>query len=449
MNRRNFFRMMAGAGASLLSGAAAGRKPNVVLIVADDLGYGELSVQGCRDIPTPNIDSIARSGVRFTNGYVSCPVCSPTRAGLLTGRYQQRFGHELNPGPAEKAEETFGLPLNEVTIANRMKSLGYATGMFGKWHQGYKPEFHPQKRGFDEFFGFLGGAHSYVDATGDKANPILRGTQPVDEKSYLTEAFTREATAFIERRRSAPFFLYLPFNAVHAPLQSLEKYASRFSGIADEKRRTFAAMQSAMDDGVGRVLTTLRAHGLEENTLIVFISDNGGPTLSTTSGNGPLHGYKGQVWEGGIRVPYMMQWKGRIPAGKVYDRPVISLDVHPTFVAAAGGAPPQGLDGVNLLPYVTGESKGTPHERLYWRFGAQWAMRDGNWKLLRIGDQPWELYDLAKDIGEKNNLAPARADKVKELEAVYKQWDSQMIAPKWNNTKPGKRKTASRRRKKA
>ncbi len=241
-----------------------------MLLVADDLGYGELSIQGCKDIPTPNIDSIAKNGVRFTNGYVSCPVCSPTRAGLMTGRYQQRFGHELNPGPAEAAETQFGLPLTETTFANRLKSLGYATGMVGKWHLGYKPEFHPMKRGFDEFFGFLGGAHSYVDPLTKSANPVLRGTQPFEEKEYLTDAFAREAVAFIERRKNEAFFLYLPFNAVHAPLQTPDKYISRFPSIADSKRRTFAGMQSAMDDAVGRVLAKLRQIGQEENTLIIL-----------------------------------------------------------------------------------------------------------------------------------------------------------------------------------
>ncbi|MEW6211032.1 MAG: sulfatase-like hydrolase/transferase, partial [Acidobacteriota bacterium] len=332
--------------------ATPARRPNILLIVADDLGYADLGVQGCKDIPTPNIDSIARGGVRFTNGYVSCPVCSPTRAGLMTGRYQQRFGHEFNPGPAAQAEEDFGLPLSEVTLAYRLKALGYATGMFGKWHIGYKPEMHPMRRGFDEFFGFLGGAHSYINPNERRANPILRGNEVISERSYLTEAFAREAVSFIERHHNESFFLYLPFNAVHAPMQATEKYRSRFASITDERRRTFAAMLSAMDDAVGQVLARLRELKLEENTLIFFISDNGGPTLQTTSRNDPLRGYKGQVLEGGIRIPFLIQWKGRVPAGKVYDRPVISLDIHPTALAAAGGkiTGELKLDGRNLLP---------------------------------------------------------------------------------------------------
>ncbi len=410
------------------------RKPNIVLIVADDLGYGELSVQGSRDIPTPNIDSIAKNGVRFTNGYVSCPVCSPTRAGLLTGRYQQRFGHEFNPGPAASAEDDFGLPSSETTIATRLKSLGYATGMFGKWHLGYKPEYHPMKRGFDEFHGFLGGAHPYFDAGGRQANPIMRGTEAVDEPSYLTDAFTREAVSFIERHKGEAFFVYLPFNAVHNPLQAADRYFARFNSISDRKRRTFAAMMAAMDDGVGRVLDKLRELRLEENTLVFFISDNGGPTPNTTSSNGVLNGFKGQTLEGGIRVPFMMQWKGRLPAGKVYELPVIALDIHPTAVAAAGGKPTAGVgfDGRNLIPYLLGESKDRPHEQLFWRFGGQMAIRSGDWKLVKSrGDSLPRLYNLAEDIGEKNDLAAKHPEKVKELRAAYDKWNAEMVEPKW------------------
>jgi arylsulfatase A-like enzyme len=414
--------------------ASAARKPNIVLIVADDLGYGELSIQGSKDIPTPNIDSIARNGVRFTNGYVSCPVCSPTRAGLLTGRYQQRFGHEFNPGPPQQAEEDFGLPLSETTIAARLKSLGYATGMFGKWHLGFKPEYNPTKRGFDEFFGFLGGAHPYFDVNGRQGNPIMRGAQAVDEPSYLTDAFAREAVSFIERRKSEPFFLYLPFNAVHNPLQAADKYLARFNSITDQKRKTFAAMMAAMDDAVGKVLTKLRESKLEENTLVFFIADNGGPTPQTTSGNGPLNGFKGQTLEGGIRVPFMMQWKGKLPEGKLYEMPVIALDIHPTVVAAAGGKIPSEarLDGRNLIPYLLGETKGRPHDQLFWRFGDQTAIRSGDWKLVKTrGARTPHLYNLAADIGERNDLAAKHPDKVKELQAAYDKWNAELAGPKW------------------
>ncbi len=441
LNRRDFLSWAASGTAAMALGrclpveaaSSRPRPPNILLIVSDDQGYAELGVQGCRDIPTPALDSIARNGIRFTHGYVSCPVCSPTRAGLMTGRYQQRFGHEFNPGPAEQADSSFGLPLTEVTIADRLKSLGYATGMFGKWHLGYKPEFHPMKRGFDEFFGFLAGSHPYLSTPSDKGGLILRGTEPVDERTYLTEAFAREAVSFIRRHQNEPFFAYLPFNAVHSPLQSTDKYLSRFGAIGDPKRRTFAAMLSAMDDAVGEVLAKLREARLEEDTLIFFISDNGGPTQQTTSCNDPLRGFKGQVLEGGIRVPFMVQWKGRLPAGAVYEQPVISLDILPTAVAAAGGkiGAESKLDGVNLIPYLTGPSKNPPHDRLFWRFGQQWAIRMGEWKLEGLAPGAPELFHLAKDISEKDNVASSQPDRVKELRAAYDVWNSQLARPRW------------------
>lgn len=457
MTRRDFLRAAGIGVATLALGAnlahAAGetktaRKPNIVLIVADDLGYGELGVQGSKDIPTPNIDSIAKNGVRFTNGYVSCPVCSPTRAGLMTGRYQQRFGHELNPGPPGEASASFGLPLSEKTIADRLKALGYVTGAFGKWHLGYEPQYHPQKRGFDEFFGFLGGAHSYINALSESNNPILRGTTKISNLEYTTDSFAREAASFIQRHKDEPFFLYLPFNAVHSPLQSTENYLSRFASIKDKKRQTFAAMQSAMDDGVGRVLAKLRELKLEENTLVIFHSDNGGPTASTTSGNGPLRGFKGDVLEGGIRIPYMMQWKGRIPAGKTSSMPVISLDLLPTALTAAGGkvAADMKLDGVNLLPYLTGKSTGEPHDRLFWRFGPQWAVRMGDWKLESNGTGKPELYNLADDIAEAMNLAGKNPERVKTLQQAYDAWNAQLVPPRWKRQRPAKKNPAKRQK---
>ena len=313
------------------------RRPNILVIVADDLGYGELGCQGNPQIPTPNIDSLARNGVRFTSGYVSGPYCSPTRAGLMTGRYQQRFGHEFNPGPADAAPEKFGLSLKEKTLADRLKEAGYATGMFGKWHLGYRPEFHPTAARLRRVLRIPRRCALLPRRPRRRREPDpARHDDGRHELDYTTDAFAREAVAFIETHHEQPWFVYLPFNAVHAPLQATEKYLDRFKAIADPKRQTFAAMLSAMDDGVGTVLAKVREHGLEENTLIVFVSDNGGPTAQTTSGNGPLHGFKAQVWEGGIRVPFLVQWKGQIPAGKVYDRPVIQLDILPTVLAAAG-----------------------------------------------------------------------------------------------------------------
>ncbi len=317
-----------------------------------------------------------------------------------------------------------------------MKAAGYVTGMFGKWHLGYQPDLQPTARGFDEFFGFLSGANNYLPNTrrGAARNPILRGTQTVEEQEYLTDAFGREAVAFIEKHREKPFFVYLPFNAVHSPMEAIEKHLKRFDTIQDSKRRTFAAMLSAMDDNIGRVLETLRRHELEERTLIFFLSDNGGPTPQTTSSNVPLRGYKGQVLEGGIREPFIIQWKGHVPAGKVDDRPVIQLDIHPTAVAAAGQTISSDwkLDGVNLLPYLIGEKTGLPHDTLYWRFHDQHAIRRGDWKLVQTRTDPKpQLYNLAKDIGEATDLADKEPVKFAELNDAWTAWNAQLMAPQW------------------
>jgi arylsulfatase A-like enzyme len=433
--RGEFWRIAQPAGKNSLSG-----KTNIILILADDLGYADLGIQGCRDIPTPNIDSIAKNGVRFTHGYVSCPLCAPTRAGLMTGRYQQRFGFETNPGPMNVSQPEFGLPLDELTIAERLKKLNYTTGMFGKWHLGFKPECHPTKRGFDEFYGFLGGAHSYIPGSRQMNDgSIQRGTEPVVEKEYLTDALAREAVAFIDRHKSDPFFLYLPFNAVHAPMEASEKYLARFKDIKDDLRRTHAAMLSSLDDAVGAVLAGINKHKLDERTLVIFLGDNGGPTRQTTSNNAPLRGFKAQVLEGGIRIPFMMQWKGTIPAGQIDDRPVISLDLHPTTVAAAGGAidPAWRLDGVSLLPFLTGENAAPPHETLFWRmFANQRAVRHGRLKLVWSGAEQGGLYDVVADPGESRNLALDRPEDVKKLQTLFDAWNAQMAAPKWQMALP-------------
>jgi arylsulfatase A-like enzyme len=418
------------------------KRPNVIVIVADDLGYTDIGAQGiARDVKTPNIDALAKDGVRFTNAYVSCPVCSPSRAGFLTGRYQERFGHEHNPAPELENRGKFGLPLDQVTLANAMKKAGYATGAIGKWHEGTKPEYRPQKRGFDEFFGFLGGAHGYVnskiEAKGE--NSIRRGDTPVDEPAYLTDAIGREAVSFIDRHQKEPFFLYVPFNAVHTPQAAPPRYREPFKDVADQKRMMMLSMLYAMDENVGKIVKKIRDAKLEENTLIIFFSDNGGPTDANASENKPLRGYKGQVWEGGIRVPFMMHWKGQIPANQVLDQAVISLDVFPTAIAAIGATPDEKvkLDGVNLLPLVKGESKFTPHETLYWRFSPAWAIRDGDFKLLLTRDGKKGLYDLSKDIGEKKNLLEAMPEKAQELKAKYEAWAKTLPQPLWEGRQEG------------
>jgi arylsulfatase A-like enzyme len=425
------------------------RHPNIVVIVADDMGYADIGVHGSKDIPTPNIDALAAGGIRFTDAYVSGPYCSPTRAGLLTGRYPQRFGHEFNLPETFPAHMNAGLPLSESTMADRLKANGYRTALFGKWDLGRGDKFHPMARGFDEFFGFLAAEHSYLDAEAASLNPLLDGRNVVAETSYLTDAFADRAVDFIKRQKSRPFFLYLAFNAVHTPMQATDKYLARFTHIADKQRRTYAAMLSAMDDGIGKTLAAVQAEGLEENTLIFFFSDNGGPTMAGTtingSSNAPLRGSKRQTWEGGIRVAFIIRWKGHLAEGKSDARPIIQLDILPTALAAAGGKQHSKFDGVNLLPFLTGRKSGPPHEALFWRLGEHMAIRKGDWKLVKTREGPLqaadpavlkdlssaELYNLADDIAEQKNLAAQRPEKVRELSAAWRRWNKELAKPLW------------------
>jgi arylsulfatase A-like enzyme len=436
--------LLAHQGLSFAADKDAPKKPNVIVFLCDDVGYGEFGFQGNKEIPTKHIDSLAKNGVRFTAGYVSGPYCSPTRAGLLTGRYQTRFGHEFNGGGPQGGKD-FGLPLTETTIADRLKKLDYVTACVGKWHLGGPPKYLPMKRGFDEFYGTVANTPffnppNFVDSrVSDKITPIK------DEDFYSTDAYAKRAVDWIGKNKDKPFFLYLPFNAQHAPLQAPKKYLDRFPKITDDKRRTFAAMMSAMDDAVGAVLEKVKEIGQEENTLIFFFSDNGGPTPVTTSKNGALRGLKATTLEGGIRVPFCVQWKGKIPAGKEYHHPVIQLDILPTAIAAAGGKIDADwkLDGVDLLPYLTGKKKDKPHETLYWRFGEQWAIIKGDWKLVvnRIDGVKKDpaLYNLKDDIGESKDLAEKEPEKVKDLQADWKRWNAEQKDPLWKPA-PAKKK---------
>jgi arylsulfatase A-like enzyme len=380
---------------------------------------------------------------------VSGPYCSPTRAGLLTGRYQQRFGHEFNPQQLSQGGAGQGLHPDEITIAQRLKDAGYATCLVGKWHLGEEEKFHPLARGFGEFFGFLPGSHSYLESDDKTRGPIYRNRERAALDGYLTGVLAREACDFIERRRKEPFFLYLAFNAVHTPMQAPEPLVQKFASIPDPTRRTYAAMTAALDEAVGIVLGKLRAAGLEEQTLIFFLSDNGGPSgkkfAANSSRNTPLRGSKGDTWEGGIRVPFLVQWKGKLPAGKVYDQPVIQLDIHDTALAAAGVAskPAGKLDSVNLLPFLEGKDPAAPHPALYWRFGEQMAIRAGDWKLVRpdfspdvpfgkVAERPM-LFNLAEDIGEQTDLAAKHPDRVKELMAKWQAWNATLPAPAWKH----------------
>lgn len=416
-------------------------KPNILLIVGDDMGYADVGFHGSKDIPTPNLDALAATGVRFTNGYVTGPYCSPTRAALLTGRYQQRFGHEFN------ADGPNGMPVSETTLADRLKAAGYTTGLVGKWHLGSQPQFHPQKRGFTEFFGFLGGMHSYFDKEG-----ILRGTEPVAELDYTTDAFEREAESFIDRHKSKPWFLYLAFNAVHTPMHATADRLAKFAHIKDKQRQNYAAMMVAMDEAIGKVRQKLVATGVEKNTLVIFISDNGGPTMKGVTINGaintPLRGSKRTTLEGGVRVPFVLSWPGQIKPG-VYNEPVIQMDITATALNVAGIKikPEWKLDGVNLLPYLSREKSGKPHEVLYWRLGNQMAIRQGDYKLVRydgtaddltgtVAKAPvtaLKLYRLSDDIGETKDLAATMPDKVKELESKWNAWNATLVKPLWGS----------------
>lgn len=435
-----------------ITSASAAEKPNILVIVADDLGYADIGVQGGQIVPTSNIDALAASGVRCTNGYVSCPYCSPTRAGFLTGRYQTHFGHEFNPHVGDEAK--LGLPLDQRTIADHLRSAGYATSLIGKWHQGFSPAHHPQSRGFDEFFGFLVGGHNFIlhkDAepvfgSAHSHDLIYRGREVQKLDGYTTDLFTDEAISFMDRQAEKPWFLYLAYNAVHTPLEIVEKHKDRIPAeVTDPARRGYLSLLLGLDDAIGRVTTHLSKTGKDKETLVFFFSDNGGsgrkPFFAYNTGvNTPLRGDKGQTLEGGIHVPFFVSWPGKLPAGKVYEQPVIALDVLPTALTAAGMKAPANCDGVDLLPHLRGEANALPHTSLFWRFGPQKAVRRGQWKLVDWRDHEakqnsgWQLYDLASDIGEQHDLAASQPQLVVQLSQEWEKWNAKNIAPLWHGS---------------
>jgi len=400
-------------------------QPNLVLIIADDLGYADVGFNGCEDIPTPSIDRIATGGVRFSNAYVTAAVCGPSRAGLITGRHQDRFGSCLNP-TVDPSVPNNGVPTSERNIAELLRPAGYTSIAVGKWHLGTYPGLHPRDRGFDEFYGFLTGGHDYFPE-----NLTLEDLSEVDRQwawyrtklldngvrvgtdDYLTDELSDRAVRFIDGHDEGPFFVYLCYNAPHTPMQATEKYLSRFPGIENTRRRTYAAMVSAMDDGIGRVLDALDRNGHAEDTIVVFLSDNGG-ARNNASHNTPLRGYKATPFEGGIRVPFAIRWPGVADAGVTFEEPISSLDIAATIVEAAG---PEArsqirethpLDGVDLRPFLTGEREGRPHDVLFWRWvhKDEAAVRLGDTKLIARGDERGGdlLFDLAGDISERHNL---------------------------------------------
>ena len=445
--------------------------PNIVVIVADDLGYNDLGSYGSEIIVTPHLDALASGGVRATDGYVSAAVCSPSRAGLYTGRYQPRFGYEYN---TSGRDTVVGLPTDERTLADMLKDAGYSTGLVGKWHLGKSRQHHPLSRGFDEYFGVLAGATSFIDSrkpgveswparnaptTRGDANAIFDGFEQVEVEEYLTDVFADRAVDFIRRHKDERFFLMLTPNAPHTPLQATIEYTERYAEVDPEGRRIFAAMVSSVDDYVGDVVDELRANGLEENTLIVFTSDNGCVKYLSQDvcSNDPLRGSKRFHLEGGIRVPFIFYWPAGLPAGQTYEQPIISLDLYSTLAAAAGSGE-TAQDSVNLLPYLRGEQDEPPHEFLFWRFKPNIAVRWGKWKMWKVnktdlteealtiggrrlpevefpGDSPMGqltvLYDLSEDVGESQNLAEQHPEIVERLEAELETWDAELAEPMW------------------
>ena len=449
----------------------AGQPPNVVIMMADDLGWGDVGVNGGTVIQTPHIDALAAQGVLLTDGYVSAAVCSPSRAGLYTGKHQQRHGFEYN---IAGRDTDMGMSTKESTIADMMREAGYATGLIGKWHLGKQKQHHPLSRGFDEYYGMLAGSSTYIDSRTEgveswpernaptvrsEGNAIYDGFEPVEVEEYITDVFREKAVDFIERHQDERFFLMLTPNAPHTPLQATKQYLDRYRHIEDDSARIYSAMVAAVDDYVGAVAAKLRETGLEENTLFVFLSDNGcaGYVVERCS-NGPLRGNKRYYWEGGIRIPFIAKWPASLPKGIKYTEPVISLDLYAT-VAAAIGSDATAQDSVNLLPHLRGNSQDAPHEYLFWRAKPNIAVRKGHWKLWKVNKsdltfdavtdeaarrlpmQAWPqdsphgqmtlLYDLSADLGEATNVAGGHPDVVAELEAALNSWNASLGESTW------------------
>ncbi|QBY04246.1 sulfatase [Thalassotalea sp. HSM 43] len=407
-------------------------KPNFVIIIADDLGYGDLGYTGSTEIRTPNIDALANSGVIFEQGYVSAPVCGPSRAGLMTGRNQVNFGFDNNnvkPGP-QYNREYFGLPVTEKTIADRLSEQGYVTGLMGKWHLGDEEHFKAHNRGFDEVWTYPVGGHDYFRSEPDGEgylSPLESNYKTPDPITYITDDTGNESVDFIKRNKDKPFFLYASFNAPHAPLQAPEQDIALYSHIKNENRRIYAAMIHRLDINVGHIIAQLKRSGVYDNTVVVFLSDNGGPGkgLDSRTVNAPYRGSKGILLEGGIRVPFIMSWPAKLAANTVYKRPVTALDLTPTFVALAGGSisKKDNIDGHNILPYVNGEQLGDPNQEMMWRFTVSASIRDGDWKLIRLPDRLPMLYNVKDDVAELHDVASEHPQRVQTMLKALGSWD--------------------------
>tara|TARA_X000000950_G_scaffold71631_1_gene88816 strand:- start:1469 stop:2869 length:1401 start_codon:yes stop_codon:yes gene_type:complete len=418
--------------------------PNIIIIISDDQGYADVGFHGSKEIFTPNIDRIASNGVVFTQGYVSYAVCSPSRAGLITGKYQNRFGYTRNILLAPK-DSLMGLPLSEQTLPDVLNNVDYKTKAIGKWHLGAHESLVPERRGFDEFFGFLIGGHRYFpeDLTLNDLSEARRqmdgyitriydNGKRIDTKKYLTEELSDNAVKFIEDNSSDPFFLYLSYNAPHTPLQATAMDLERNNHIEVEKRRTYAAMVSSMDDGIGLILDKLEEKKITDNTIVIFFSDNGGVEWYNFSDNGILRGIKGDFYEGGIRVPFTMQWPSKIKPGTIYDKPIIALDVFATVASAASAEKyiRNDIDGVDILPYITGEKSGLPHKYLYWQNPDKDidVVRDERYKYIRIEEEEY-IFDLKNDISEEKNIINSSKPIYDRLKSQFKEWEKEMIDP--------------------
>ena len=420
-----FVAMMGGAGFAA-GNASVSRPPNVLVFYVDDMGWAQPGCYGGKMSPTPNIDALAAGGVRFTDGYVSACICSPSRVGMMTGRYQARTGHDANP--AKPGRE---LLLSETTMAQRLKAAGYTTGIVGKWHLGdTSPEYMPLARGFDFAVGSVGNLGEGKGPSfyrGKEMLPNLPGA-PVTSPVYA-----RESIGFIEQNQDKPWFLYLAFNAVHTPHVASPAWLEKFQHLP-KRDQQYAALVAETDEAIGAVMAKLRTLRQEENTLVFLISDNGGAYQNAEMGG--LRGFKWFVWEGGIRVSWIAAWKGRIPGGRVSEEPVIQLDVLPTALAAAGATvkPEWQLDGVNLLPLLEGKVPRLATRELYFRFGVQHAVRQGDWKLVKAGKEMEPmLVNLVQDRGETNDLSAQFPAKKKELQALFDTWNASMQPPRWED----------------
>ena len=443
--------------ACLSAGAAfAADQPNIVVLYSDDAGYADFGFQPnvTEDMRalTPHIDQIAQEGLRCSNAYMAGCVCSPSRAALMTGRYQSRFGFDNNLPPGAKT----GLSLKETFGAKRLRKLGYRTGLIGKWHLGYPDDFHPNERGWDRFYGLLQGSRPYFPMSKPTPHRVLLDNRtPTPEIGYVTDRIGDAACRFIEEEKSHPFFLFVSFTAPHGPLQPKAEDVARLKHISGEKRRKYAGLIVSLDDNVGKILKCLETQGLQDDTLVVFTNDNGGQTL-TGAVNTPLRGKKGTLFEGGIRVPWAMRWPGKIAAGTVIDDPVCSIDLLPTFIHIAGGtvAPEWHLDGVDLLPRMTGHQDSLEPRALFWRKGGSkgtYAVRRGAWKMIvdKSSDSKPMLFNLKNDLSETHDLAAEESECVESLSEALDAWSTELVEPLWGPGSKGAQARKKRRRKKS